>query len=303
MPETIADILSEEVINLPPRVAEVCDVIEAKHAGRVLAFIYYGSSLRDVDNPEKMLDFYVIVDSYRKTHKNPVRAALNAMFPPAVYYLEHTDNQGVTSICKYSIMSIKAFEKRCTAKALLSQTWGRFSQPCALLRPKSDDITARIIAARETAIRHIAAETAPLFKATVSQQSFWSRAFHESYRTELRPESSAERSAEIVARYLPRYERLSVILYQVDRGQIYLPDNPRSGAKMRWFFRRILGKPMTAIRVLNSAATFDGGLDYVLRKLKNHSGVTIDPSPSQRRHPVLWSPVLAWKLWRKGAFN
>ncbi len=302
-PETIADILSEEVIDLPPRVAEVCDVIEAKHAGRVTAFIYYGSSLRDVDNPEKMLDFYVIVDSYRKTHKNPVRALLNTMFPPAVYYLEHTNNQGVTSTCKYSIMSIKAFEKRCSAKALLSQTWGRFSQPCALLRPKSDDITARIIAARETAIRHIAAETAPLFKTTVSPQSFWARAFHESYRTELRPESSVERSAEIVARYLPRYERLSVILYQVDRGQIYLPDNPRSGAKMRWALRRLLGKPMTAIRVLNSAATFDGGLDYVLRKLKNHSGVTIDPSPSQRRHPVLWSPVLAWKLWRKGAFN
>ena len=30
---------------------------------------------------------------------------------------------------------------------------------------------------------------------------------------------------------------------------------------------------MTAIRVINSAATFDGGLDYILMKLKNHSGV------------------------------
>jgi len=55
--------------------------------------------------------------------------------------------------------------------------------------------------------------------------------------------------------------------------------------------------------VINSAATFEGGLDYVLRKLKNHSGVTIDPSPFQRRHPVICSPVLGWKLWRKGAFN
>jgi len=303
MADTIENILRKEIMDLPPRVAEVCDVIETKHAGRVLAFIYYGSSLRELDNPEKMLDFYVIVDSYRKTHKNPVRVVLNAMIPPAVYYLEHTDANGVTSTCKYSIMSIRAFEKRCSSKALLSQTWGRFSQPCALLRPKSEDITARIISARETAIRHIAGETAPLFQNSISPQDFWARAFHESYRTELRPESSVERSAEIVKRYLPRYERLSVILYQVDRGMIYLPDNRRKGAKLRWFLRRLLGKPMTAIRVLNSAATFDGGLDYVLRKLKNHSGVTIDPTPFQRRHPVLCAPALGWKLWRKGAFQ
>ena len=60
---------------------------------------------------------------------------------------------------------------------------------------------------------------------------------------------------------------------------------------------------MTAVRVINNAATFDGGLEYVLRKLHNHSGVTIDLTPAQRKHPVLWSPVLGWKLWRKGAFR
>jgi len=60
---------------------------------------------------------------------------------------------------------------------------------------------------------------------------------------------------------------------------------------------------MTAIRLVNNGATFDGGLDYVLRKLKNHSGVTLDPTPAQRKHPILWSPVLGWKLWRKGAFK
>jgi len=303
MTDTIADILREETTALPPRVAAVCDIIETKHEERVLAFIYYGSSLRELENPEKMLDFYVIVDSYRKTHKNPVRALLNALIPPAVYYLEHTDATSVTSTCKYSIMSITAFEKRCSSKALLSQTWGRFSQPCALLRPKSEAITSRIIAARENAIRHIAAETASFFGQSVTPQNFWARAFHESYRTELRPESSLERSAEIVKRYLSRYERLSVILYQVDRGLIYLPETRRKGAKIRWFLRRLLGKPMTAIRVLNSAATFEGGLDYVLRKLKNHSGVTINPTPFQRRHPVLCAPVLGWKLWRKGAFQ
>ena len=59
---SIADLLREETAELPPRVESVCDIIENRHPGRVQAFIYYGSSLRELDNPEKMLDFYVLVD-------------------------------------------------------------------------------------------------------------------------------------------------------------------------------------------------------------------------------------------------
>jgi len=298
----IADILREETAELPPRVKAVCDIIESRHIGRVQAFIYYGSSLRELDNPDKMLDFYVLVDSYRKTHK-PIRAALNALIPPAVYYVEHVDASGIMSTCKYSILSLPAFERRCSSKAFLSQTWGRFSQPCALLRSKSDAITDRIIAAREIAIRQIAGETEPAFKGDPTPQEFWARAFYESYRTELRPESSVQRTAEFVCKYLPRYEQISAILYDMNEGKIQLPPTRRKGTKLRWFFRRLLGKPMTAIRIINSAATFDGGLDYVLRKLKNHSGVTLEPSEFQRKHPVISSPVLGWKLWRKGAFR
>ena len=298
----LKDMLREETAQLPPRVEAVCDIIESRHPGRVQAFIYYGSSLRELDNPEKMLDFYVLIDSYRKTH-SLIRAGLNALIPPAVYYVEHTDADGVMSTCKYSILSLSAFERRCSSKALLSQTWGRFSQPCALLRSKSGAITERVITARETAIRHIAMETEPLFENNPTPQEFWARAFFESYRTELRPESSVERTAEFVGRYLPRYERVSGILYTLNDGRIKLPKTRRKGAKLRWFFRRILGKPMTAIRVINSAATFDGGLDYVLRKVKNHSGVTLEPSAFQRKHPVFCSPVLGWKLWRRGAFR
>ena len=74
MSETIFDILSEENILPNPRVSKICKTIIKRHPERVKAVIYYGSSLRDLDKPDKMLDFYVIVDSYRKTHKNLVRA-------------------------------------------------------------------------------------------------------------------------------------------------------------------------------------------------------------------------------------
>jgi len=300
---SIQDILRREIAELPPRVAAMCNKIEAAHPGRIQAFIYYGSSLREMDNPEKMLDFYVLVDSYRKTHANPLRAVLNVLIPPAVYYLEHKED-GVLSSCKYSILSLNAFERRCSGKALLSQVWGRFSQPCALIRPISGEVTDRIITARETAIRHIVSETAPLLGTTTTTPTeLWARGFYESYRTELRPESSLERSAEIVERYAERYRDITANLYETKGDTLTLPQQNATPAKLRWFLRRLIGKPATAIRVINSAATFNNGLDYILRKLKNHSGVEYQPTPFERRHYILCSPVIGWKLWRKGAFR
>ena len=133
MNETIIDILSEENILTNPRVSKICDTIVKRHLGRVKAVVYYGSSLRDLDKPGKMLDFYVLVDSYRKTHKNPVRATLNYLLPPAVYYYEKLDKNNILNTCKYSIISLSEFEKLSGEKSLLSMIWGRFCQPCSIL--------------------------------------------------------------------------------------------------------------------------------------------------------------------------
>lgn len=308
MTDIISVLETHDHVTPNARVKAVCDDIKARHAGRVVGFVYYGSSLREMNNADKMLDFYVVVDSYRKTHRNPLRAVLNAAIPPAVYYHEMMHKDGVLTTCKYSIISIKAFERRATNRAFLSTVWGRFSQPCVLLFPKDDAVYGRLMRARADAVGHIMAETLPLLSSPVSALDFWSRAFKESYRTELRPEASDARSKEIVARYQARYDALMAAFFGPadDQGCYDLPLTPpvlRRWAKLRWAGRRFLGKPMTAVRLINNAATFDGGLDYVLRKLKNHSGVTIEPTPFQRRHPVICAPVLGWKLWRKGAFR
>ncbi len=305
MRNDIQNILADEYIEPNSRIAAVCADIRNRHKDRVQAFVYYGSSLRDMDDPEKMLDFYVLVDSYRKTHKNPIRVVLNKLFPPAVYYHAMTHEDGVKTTCKYSIMSLPAFERRCSSSAFLSVTWGRFSQPCVILFPNDETIEQRILSARENAVRHMAAQTAPLFDGQASSAKFWARGFMQSYRTELRPESSEGRSEEIVLRYQERYDAIMTALYGTpDKdGQYTLPTGGSVATKTKWFFRRFLGKPSAGIRILSSAFTFDGGFDYVADKLERHSGVKIEASPSQRKHPVLWSPILAWKYWRHGAFK
>lgn len=302
MSDPLIDLVREERLDPPARVHGVMDEIRKRHPDRVLGFVYYGSSLRDLDDPEKMLDFYVLVDSYVATHGWGWRALTNRLIPPAVYYLERED-EGVLSTCKYSIISLNEFEKRC-ADGFLSQVWGRFSQPCALLGAADEQIEERIIKARANAVRKLASETAPLFEAPASPPEFWGRGFYESYRTELRPESDDGRAKEIVARYAERYDRLSAALFDpAPDGRFHVEAYDGEGSKTRWWLRRLIGRPIAALRVVNSAATFEGGLDYVLRKVERHSGVTIPVTDAQRRHPVLWSPVLGYKLWKRGAFG
>ena len=303
--KSVLDIIKTETLEAPARVIEVMTLIRKRHESRVEAMVYYGSSLRELDNPEKMLDFYVLVDGYRKTHGMGPRALINRFIPPAVYYVEHVSDDGTISTCKYSILSLSEFEKRCSSRAFLSQVWGRFSQPCAVLWSKDKAVLERVWAARVVAVETMAAAAAPLLDGSATASELWGRGFYESYRTELRPESSTGRSEEIVARFEERYVAITQGLYGAasSDGSFTLPTAGKSRAARRWFFRRFLGTPAAGIRVLLGAATFDGGLDYIARKVENHSGVKLDPTPAQRKHPVLHSPFLFWKLWRKGAFR
>lgn len=304
MAQTVLDIIRSEVLEPPARVSGILDAIEARHPGRVQAFVYYGSSLREIDNPEKMLDFYVLVDSYRKVHKSAMRAWLNLTIPPAVYYIEQ-EKDSVLSTCKYSIMSLKEFEKRSGKDAFHSQIWGRFSQPCVLLRADSDDIAERVYQARTKAVTYMASQSAPIVAPKATAAEIWGRGFYESYRTELRPESSVGRSTEIVERFLERYESLTTALYgEPDNdGHYNLPTDGKTALRRSWFWRRVRGKGRSILRVAHGALTFEGGLDYVLRKLKNHSGVDYTPTAFQRKHPLLTAPVMGWTLWRLGAFS
>jgi len=70
-----------------------------------------------------------------------------------------------------------------------------------------------------------------------------------------------------------------------------------------WRRRRRTSKLLNFARLVKATFTFDGALDYVLWKVKRHSGVVLPVSDWQRRHPLLSAPVLAWKLYRRGAFR
>lgn len=284
----------------------MADAIRARHGAAVRALVFYGSALREGEAAEKMLDFYVIVESYRAVYGRGLASLAAFLLPPSVHFLQITDAQGRKLRSKYAVVSEAAFHRRTRGGSFESMLWARFSQPATVVT--NDPATrARLIDTLSLACRHFASEVAPLLQGPVQPGDLWQRGLMESYRTELRPEAPGPRAAQIVARFPERYARLSAILLPTDGdGRLHLPDAggvARGLCRARWFMRRVIGKPLGALRVLKAATTFDAGLDYVLEKVASHSDVRIKVSDRARRHPILYAPLLAWRLYRAGAFR
>ncbi|MDZ4135561.1 MAG: hypothetical protein U1D06_08205 [Paracoccaceae bacterium] len=291
---------------LPGPARAMIAAIKTRHGDAVRAVIFYGSALREGEAAEKMLDFYVVVESYRAVFGRGLRCLGAFLLPPSVHFLQITDPGGRQLRSKYAIVSEPAFHRRTRGGSFESMLWARFTQPATLI---ADDpaTRARLIETLAKACRHFVSQVAPMLKGPVGPGDIWVRGLTESYRTELRPENPGPRAAQIVARFPARYAQLSAILLPIDaNGGLCVPDAGRfahSLCRGRWFVRRLIGKPLGALRVLKAATTFDAGLDYVLEKVASHSGVRLEVSDHARRHPILHAPCLAWRLFRAGAFR
>lgn len=303
----LREIIESEQRPIGDRAEALVAEIRRKHAGAEKALLFYGSSLRAGEASGKMLDFYVLVDSYRDVHGFGLKQLGSFLAPPSVHYCEADGPDGERLRSKYSIVSLSAFRRRARGGAFESMLWARFAQPTILI---CEDASLRsdLLDTLAHASSHFLSETAPLLKGEVEKTAIWERGLMESYKTELRPEDATGRSKQIVAKHKQRYEQLAMAVFPSTNGDesLLLADpGPfrRNLCRIRWFWRRVIGKPMGAFRVLKAFFTFDAGLDYVLEKIKSHSGAEIEVSDHARKYPLLHAPVLAWRLFRKGAFR
>lgn len=296
-------LILEDQVTLGQGALEMADAIRARHKSSVRALVFYGSAMRQGERADKMYDFYVIVDSYKSVYGSGLKRLATALLPPGVHFLQILGSDGRRLRSKYSIVSEKAFHRRTRGGAFESMLWARFAQPCMVLTEDAE-LHARLTDTLAMACNHFASEIRPLLSGPVSPSEPWVRGLYESYRTELRPERPRERAEEIVARFEGRYAKLSETLFAEELRSGARPGGARAFlCRLRWLGRRLVGKPMGAIRVLKAAATFDAGLDYVLEKVESHSGVRIDVTEAERKRPILHAPSLAWRLYRAGAFR
>lgn len=308
-----AVILSELRQPVAASIRAAAQEVRRRHGASLVACLFYGSCLRDGRDEDRVIDFYAIADDYRRFHESRVSAALNAILPPNVYYLETPFEDRVVR-AKYAVVSLAHLIRRTSPAAFQPLLWGRLAQPCALVYARDSMVEEAVAGALAAAVETMAAETLALMPAEFTPEQLWTRAFRESYGTELRAERSnrpqdlyrayAERYDGLTAAALSRFEGLAAgdaagapsIRHRASSGK-------RRAARRRWTMRRVLGKTTHVLRLLKAAYTFTDGLDYILWKIEKHSGLRTRPTPWQRRHPLLAAPSLAWRLYRRGAFR
>ncbi|MEM8948760.1 MAG: hypothetical protein AAGA21_00910 [Pseudomonadota bacterium] len=287
-----------------PSAAALADAMRAIHGETVAAILFYGSCLRQDpsdDPPEGIQDFYVIVDRYRDAYPGNLQAFANRLLPPNVFYIE-VAWQGRTVRAKYAVIDRAQFGKGTSKAAFHPSLWARFSQPVALLYARDPDLKAAMAAAIGNAIRTMLTASAPLVPSPADPGALWLEALRQTYRAELRPES-AERAVTIYQADKERYDRVARLMFAEDLdedGRILIQSTDRERRRIRrqWLARRFLGKPLSVLRLMKSLFTFSGGVDYALWKIERHTGVRVPISSFERRHPILSSPRLLWRLFR-----
>jgi len=311
-PNLVAAVEAELLAPVDEEVALAAADLRARLGDGVVAVLFYGSCLRSRDYTDKILDFYVLATTYRGLWGNGVLAVANHVLPPNVFYAETRlpGAGGPVVRSKYATLSLDHFEQLTGARTFNSSVWARFAQPARLAWSRDSDTTARVTSAVAAALTTTAAAVLPLLEKSFGASELWGRAFSETYRVELRSEGPGK-GREIFESDRGRYEVITPLVLQAlecaaaDGGRYVRPTSLPSAraTRWRWRLRRCQGKTLSLLRLIKAAFTFDGGIDYLAWKISRHSGVAIEVTPWQRRHPVLAGLAMYWKLRRKGAFR
>ena len=295
-------IAAEARAPIPPSISAIAEAARARHGQGIAAVLGYGSCLREGDDRGKVVDLYVLPDDYRSIYGNPLMRVANALLPPNVFYLETPFEDRVVR-CKYAIVSLEDLERLVRPQTFHPYFWARFAQPTAIVWARDEEAEKRVVRALAQSVATVIREAAPFLPPGVPSRDFWIRAFSETYRTELRAERPG-RAIHLYETHAARYDRIVATVREAGGGGSLNGD--RRSAKRnegRWRRRRYLGKVLSVVRLMKSAFTFHDGPVYLMWKIEQHSGVKVTLTPWQRAHPILASPMLFWRLYRKGAFR
>jgi hypothetical protein len=289
----------ESAVLPPPAVVAVAEAARQRHGAGIVAVLFYGSCLREQDDQGKLVDLYLLADRYRNVHRSRWMQLLNRILPPNVYYIETAFENRVIR-AKYAIVKLSQFEKLVSKRTFEPYFWARFAQPTGVLWARSEAVRRRIVAALADAARTTIGEIRPLLADRVDPEQLWVRAFQETYATELRAERPG-RAVALFRTFAQRYREITDALLRQELAPI--SDTARRRVSWRWRRRRVAGKLLSALRLLKAALTFDDGASYLIWKIQRHSGVRLELSPWQQRHPILASGVLFWRVYRAGGFR
>jgi hypothetical protein len=298
MSDALAAFLEQELAQVPPSpIAAMAGHLAGQHGA--VAVLFYGSVLRTNDLTG-MLDFYVLTGA---PHRRGLRGAVERRLWPEISFREF-QHDGVTLRAKVATMPLAMFGD--AASGLLRDTtiWTRFVQP-SLCAWAAEGELPRVVEAIASAAVTASRYAALLGPASGTAEDYWRTLFAATYRTEFRVEP-AGRGDQIVSFDRERYAHLLPLAWQAggigftEGGGTLSPSlGTADRAKLASSWRRShrWGRPLNIARVTKAVLGTEGAVRYGAWKIARHNKITL--TPWQARHPLLSSPVILWRLWRR----
>ncbi len=277
-----------------------------RHGDAVSAILLYGSHVRG--KRDTVLDFYVLLNDYTQGITGVFHQIANRILPPNVYHL--TLEKGDRSCAaKFATVTLAQFEHG-ISRRFHSYFWARFAQPFVLAYARNASVKQRLRDAGRAAARRMMESVIPVLPPEFSTEALWQRAFALTYDCELRAEGNGK-AAELFAAYaVPLAAVTDALAPELalsrsgeQRWRSELSGARRHAATWSWRLRRVEGKLLSVARLFKAAFTFNDPLDYILWKVERHSGIHMEPTALQRRHPLIFSWGLLWRLYRLGGFK
>jgi hypothetical protein len=280
-------------------VRRAAEDIAARHGATVAAVLFYGSGLRD-DDPDAIIDLYVLVDDYRAFFPRRTPAVFNRLLPPNVLFLP---SNGRNAGFKVAVISRRQFRDRLVPASRDTTLWARFCQPVAVAYSRDVEAREWVVAALADAAATAIHWAVRLGPDQGTAADYWAALFRHTYAAEMRVEGGG-RAKTIADFAADRYAALIAASGELAaepgglRRTISTAEAHR--ARAAWARRRRIGKTLNIARLAKALFTFDGGIDYIVWKLERHSGQPVALTPWQRRHPLLAAPFVLASLRRRG---
>ena len=191
------------------------------------------------------------------------------------------------------------------------------ADPGLMAYARDDQTRARVIHATARAVVTLIQRLAVFLPHRDGGQRFtasalWYEAFRRTYGAELRTES-AETVKSVYeadpARYDDAAAKALAVLHEEgwleavhrhgDTFAVTMPAGRLRRARWTWRLRRPLAKLIAVVRLLKTAFTFGDWVPYAQFKIERHTGMKVELTPRQRRHPIIFfSPVILRLLLR-----
>jgi hypothetical protein len=290
----------------------------ASAAGDTLVgLVFFGSRRTGAAgaNAWSAYDLFVVVEAYRPfyealrraglTGKRPSLVALVSGWLPPTQYSLRFEAEGVH--VKASVIRSDTWRRETSSRRQDHFCIGRLCQPTRVLTFRDQDARAHLLEGLVSAHRETWRWSRPWLPPAFDAKAYGLSVLRTSMRWEVRPEPPGRADALWEAQetlQVPVYEALLREL--AERAEVVgVPDEPgrfaparpvraRERLSLELYFRRSIVRSTS--RWLKHTVTFEGWLDYIVRKASRHTGEPIELTERERRWPLvfLWGRIFRY---------